>query len=115
MPAHQIARIRERPNLSSKIPARLPESRSVETQSLPRDHPVEIDIDRSTKPLPTRLCLLEAAARIGLQVGDVEQIEDDAFFRKRTSRAAPIATDMFVRKDQRMEPGHSPEAHSAPT
>jgi len=64
--AHQIARIRQCPNISSQVRARLPETRGVKAKPLPLDHPVEINVDSSAKPLPSRLSLLKPPARIGL-------------------------------------------------
>src|SRR5262249_30220950 len=70
---HQIARVSESPDFATQAGSRLPQPRGVKAESLPLDHPVEIDVYRSSNSFPSGIGLLYSAAGISLHVRDVEK------------------------------------------
>ncbi len=95
MCAHQVAGVSERANLSSQADSRLPESSGVKTETLPLQEMIETNIDSSANSWPSGLRLLHSAARVSFQVGDVEEIEGDAFFGQLRSLASPISEQIL--------------------
>jgi hypothetical protein len=51
-------------------------------EPLPFDQLVEVNVDRSANSFPPGFVLLQAAARISLQVGNIEEVELDTFSSK---------------------------------
>ena len=67
----------------------------MKAETLPLNQPVKIDVYRSAKSFPSRLCLLQSAARIGLQIGDVEEVKFDTFFFQGRSLSTPVAEQIL--------------------
>jgi hypothetical protein len=60
-------------------------------ESLPFHQLVEINVYRSANSFPPGFGLLQTAARISLQVGNVEEVELDIFFFQGRSLSTPVA------------------------
>ena len=60
-------------------------------EPLPFHQLVEINVYRSANSFPPGFGLLQAAARISLLVGNVEEVELDTFFFQSCSLATPVA------------------------
>jgi len=60
-------------------------------EPLPFHQIVEINVYRSANSFPPGFGLLQAAARISLQVGNVEEVELDTFFFQGRSLSTPVA------------------------
>ncbi len=69
----------------------------MKAKSLPLDHLVEIDVDRSSNSFPSGIGLLYSATGIGLHVRNVEKVEFDAFFLQGASLASPISEKILSR------------------
>jgi hypothetical protein len=59
-------------------------------EPLPFDQLVEVNVDRSANSFPPGFVLLQAAARISLQVGNIEEVELDTFFLQGRSLSTPV-------------------------
>jgi hypothetical protein len=70
-------------------------SSGVKTETLPLHQPVKINVYRPAKSFPSGLCLPQAAARIGLQIGDVEEVELDTSFFQGRSLSTPVAEQIL--------------------
>ena len=98
MRAHQVARIHQRPDLPSQIGARLPQPCRVNAQPLPRNNPVETNVQCPANSFPSRMRLLQPSRRVGLQVRNIEKIKVDALLCQRCPFAAPIPEEMLPRR-----------------
>src|SRR5258708_13171178 len=66
VPTHQIAGVGESPDLAAQVASRLPQPRGVKAKPLPLDHPVEIDVARSSNSFPSSIRLFQSPPRLSL-------------------------------------------------
>src|SRR5215470_6753862 len=97
MSTDQITGIGQRPNFGPQVGSHLPESSGMKPEPWPFQQLVEVNVYRSANSLPPGSCLLQAAARIGLQVGNVEKVELDTFLFQGRSLSTPIPEQILAR------------------